>query len=327
MQTKSYLDKFSYKIYQFASHHNLFKSNDKIIVSVSGGIDSISLLCLLSSFRQMNNLELHVVHFHHGLREASDEEESFVKELCSSKGISCSVIRSDKFQGEKGLQNSARQWRYKHLLESLNKLKYNKIALGHHLDDLVETQLWKMMRGTSMFSLNPIKVKNLPYIRPLLNTPKKELKDYLIRSKQEWREDQSNLSNDYTRNLIRNQIVPIMDKCAGGKLLEKLLALNDESTYLNQFFESQVSANVYETIELPYKTIIELNPLFGHELIHRFLIFHNQQEITRSNIEKIYELVKSGQGNWSVDLKGEMKIQGKHKRIRIIAKSCSKESK
>ncbi|MBU2510892.1 tRNA lysidine(34) synthetase TilS [bacterium] len=318
MQTKSYLEKFNYGIYQFASQHNLLESNDKIIVSVSGGIDSVSLFCLLASFRRIMNLELHVVHFHHGLRDASDEEEAFVTELSSSEGIPCSVIRSDKFKGEKGLQNNARKWRYKHLQEILIRLKFNKIALGHHLDDLVETQLWKMMRGTSLFSLNPIKVSNPPYIRPLLNTPKKELKDYLERINQKWCEDQSNFSNDYTRNLIRNQIAPVMDKCAGGKLLEKFLALNDESIYLNQLFDDQIPTDIYETVELPYKTITECNPLFGKELIHRFLIFYNQQEITRNTVERIYKLVQSGQGNWTIDLKGNRIIMGKNKRIKIL---------
>lgn len=317
MPEQSFLDRFAFGIFQFAKHHKLLKTNDKVIVAVSGGVDSVCLLMLLDSFRIKIDFELHVVHFHHGLRKESDQEAEFVSQLAKDRKIAFSIKKTDKLSGIKGMQQKAREWRYQQLGVLQQKYGCNKIALGHHLDDLVETQIWRMIRGGSLFSFNPMQVINLPYIRPLLNTPKEDLKHYLQQLNQRWFDDISNEKNDYTRNLIRNKIIPEMDRCAGGKLSEKLLNLNADALHLKQLFEERIPKELYETDSLEYKAFSELNPLLGHELIHRFLLFHGQNEITRVNIENILQLVKSGKGNWSIALKDGVTIRGEQKTLRI----------
>ena len=318
MNTKSYLDRFTFKVFQFAESKCGLQANDKIIVSVSGGVDSVSLLCLLDSFRQKIPLELHIVHFHHGLRKESDHEEEFVKDLASRKKIECTVFRSDQFKDNKGMQVKAREWRIDKLINCKDRLSFDKIATGHHLDDFVETQIWKLVRGTSLFSLQPLLPNNPPYIRPLLDTPKTDLKDYLERIKQDWCEDVSNTSNDYTRNMIRNEIIPRLDKYSGGKLLEKFSAIGQESQYLNSLFEELISSDIFECSSLAYQSVVENNSLLAKEIIHRFLLYNGQQEINRDNIERIYELVLSGRGNWSLDLKEGIKVEGAKKKIRVV---------
>lgn len=311
------LDRFSYRVYQFVQQHRLIENGDKIIISVSGGVDSVCLLKLLNSFCTKLDFALHLLHFNHGLREESAEEEEFVRKLAETNRLPFTLIRAQNLKGCKGLQNRARQWRYDHLVQLLHDLKFNKIALGHHLDDLIETQIWRLIRGSSLFSLNPIQAKNLPYIRPLLDTPKAALKHYLQSIGQEWREDRSNESDDYTRNLIRNRIIPEMECCAGGKLAEKLKGINKDTMYLKQLFHEQVPSEIYEQAELEFDTVSRLNPLFGHELIHRFLLFHHQKEISRSTIEKIYHLVASGKGNWRVYLKEGKILVGVKKTVKV----------
>lgn len=311
------LDRFSYRVFQFAQRQRLLEQRDKILISVSGGVDSISLLRLLTSFKNKLELTLHPVHFNHGLREESVEEEQFVGSLAESLGLPFTLISTKNLKGVKGMQNKARQWRYDHLLRLLKDMNFSKIALGHHLDDLIETQIWRLLRGSTLFSLNPIQARNPPYIRPLLDTPKADLKTYLQSIGQEWKEDRSNASDDYTRNLIRNRIVPELDRCAGGKLAEKLKAINNDSIHLKCLFNEYVPSNLYEQAELAFETIANLNPLFGHELIHRFLLFHHQLELSRATIEKVYQLATSGKGNWRVCLKGGKTLIGKNKSVRI----------
>ncbi len=312
------MDKFSYKVFQFSTQEKLIKPGNKILVSISGGIDSMSLFCLLNTFRKKIDIDLHLIHFNHGLRAESEEEETFLQKMAEKKSIPISFIRADHLRNKKGMQNRARKWRYDHLNEILKKLNFDKIALGHHLNDLMETQIWKLLRGGSLFSMNPIQLENPPYIRPLLYTRKSELKEYLISIDQEWREDKSNFSNDYTRNHIRNEIVPLMKESAGDRLEDKFLALNEDSLHLKQYFNTIIPPETYEKDTLSFETISNLNPLFARELIHQFLIFHSQEEINRANIRKIHELVKSNKGNWQVVLKNKRCVLGKNKKIRLV---------
>ncbi|MCP4751135.1 MAG: tRNA lysidine(34) synthetase TilS [Proteobacteria bacterium] len=312
------MDAFSYEIFRFSCSAGLIETRDKIIVSLSGGIDSMSLFRLLYDFREKVEIDLRLVHFHHGLRTESDDEEAFLRGLADEKGVPISVVEATHLKGKKDMQNRARQWRYRHLNQIMVEAGFNKIALGHHLNDLVETQIWKILRGGSLFSFNPMQESSPPYIRPLLNTPKEELRNYLLRIKQKWCEDPSNNSNDYTRNIIRNQLIPIMKQCSGGRLEEKFLALNRDSQSLKHYFDQLVSNHIYESDHIDYGTIAGLAPLFALELIHRFLIHHDQPEINRANIQRIYELVMTNRGNWSITLKNNRAVVGKNKKVRYV---------
>jgi len=311
------MDRFSYRVFKFSCDKGLIEPGDKIVVSLSGGVDSMCLFCLLLTFKKRIKFDIHLVHFNHGLREDSLGEETFLKDLATRKGVPITVFHAVHFKGTSGIQQKAREWRYHHLNETLKNLDYNKIALGHHLNDLVETQIWRLLRGASLFSLNPIDTINLPYIRPLLRIRKKELENYLLEIGQEWCEDRSNFEDDYTRNLIRNQLIPMMQQSAGDRFEEKMLALNEDAQKLKRAFEKQIPVSTIEADEIAFDTILRLDPIFSMELIHRFLLHHGQTEVSRAQIEDVYKLVKSKRGNWQIVLKNSQVVMGKNKRIKI----------
>jgi len=315
------MDSFSYRVFTFSRQNGLIQPGERLIVSLSGGIDSMSLFCLLHSFSKQMALDLHLVHFNHGLREESLEEEDFLRDLANQKGVPITVFSSTSLKGTSGIQQKARDWRNDCLIEVLKEQKFDKIALGHHLDDLVETQIWRMLRGASLFSLNPIQESSPPYIRPLLRFRKQDLENYLLSINQEWCQDRSNFENDYTRNIIRNQLIPVMEEQAGGRLVDKMLALNDDAYQLKLDFENQVPAATIESEELGYQSILSLSPVFAKELIHRFLLHHGQTEITRTQIEDIHKLVKLNQGNWQIGLKQDKIITGRDKTVFISQRS------
>ena len=315
------MDSFSYRVFTLSREKGLIRPGDRLIVSLSGGVDSMGLFCLLHSFSKQIALDLHIVHFNHGLREESRQEEEFLRDLAKRQGVPITVFKATSLKGATGIQQQARDWRNKHLIEVLNEQKFNKIALGHHLDDLVETQIWRMLRGASLFSLNPIQESNPPYIRPLLRFRKQDLENYLLSINQRWCEDRSNSENEYTRNVIRNQLIPIMQEQSGGRLADKMLALNDDAHHLKLDFECQVPPATVESEELGYPSILTLSPVFAKELIHRFLLFQGQTDITRSHIEDIYRLVKLNRGNWQIVLKNDCIITGQDKKLTIIQRS------
>jgi len=312
------MDRFSYQIFQSSIQSGVIESGDRILISISGGIDSMSLFCLLRTFQEKIKLELHLLHFHHGLRQESDEEEAFLRQLAEEKKVPITVVRTQSLSGKKGMQNKARDWRYQHMKQIAQQVNCSKIALGHHLNDLVETQLWRMSRGASLFSLSPMLENNPPFIRPLLRIKKNALKEYLLNVKQEWREDPSNQNNDYTRNMIRNQLVPVMRDCSGEQLEEKLLALYDDSLLLREAFAQMIPEEVYQAEKLDYSIVQAQSSLFAMELLHRFLLYHGQEEINRKNLIRIERLIRSNQGNWRVSLKNGQALCGKKKQIFFI---------
>lgn len=311
------MHRFCYHIYKTSLTDGLIQKGDKIIISLSGGIDSLSLCCLLCEFREKIDLDLHWVHFNHGLRKESRSEEAFVRSLALSRNIPIDIIKTDTLIGQKGMQNKARQWRYENLERIRSERGFQKIALGHHLNDLIETQIWRMLRGGSLFSFNPMVPSNPPYIRPLLHTPKSDLESYLRDIGQAWCEDASNAENDYTRNIIRNRLIPEMQKCAGGNFDTKMMALDTEARLLKELFQETIPPQSYQCEHLTYEQINATPPLFAYELIHRFLIHHGQTEISRSNIDLIFKKVHSNVGNWSINLKAGSQISGRYKLITI----------
>lgn len=315
------MNRFCYNIYKSSIEENLVTAGDKIVVSLSGGIDSMALSCLLLDFQEKINLESHWVHFNHGLRPESEEEEAFIRDFSAAKGVPVTIIQTDQFCGQTGMQNKARSWRYNNLHRVQEELGFNKIATGHHLNDLIETQIWRMIRGGSLFSFNPMLKLNPPFIRPLLHTPKKELEDYLVATGQTWREDASNDRDNYTRNLIRNQLIPIMQICAGGKLEEKLLSLDGDARLLKELFHKAIPPETYEQETLSYSTITGQPPLLAAEMIHRYLLYHGQTEVNRANIELIHKQVLSNLGNWSINLKDGKAVSGRYKTISIKTQS------
>ncbi len=314
------MNRFCYQIYKTSLADGLIQAGDKIIISLSGGIDSLSLCCLLLEFREKIDIDLHWVHFNHGLRQESKDEEAFIRALALSRKIPVDIITTAKLSGQKGMQNRARQWRYENLARIRIELGFDKIALGHHLNDLIETQIWRMLRGGSLFSFNPMVKLNLPYIRPLLHTPKKDLETYLKKTGQEWCEDVSNDGNDYTRNLIRNQLIPMMQNCAGGNFEEKFLALDSDARLLKELFQQNIPPDRYQQDALTYSQIKTAPPILAYEMIHRFLIYHGQTEINRANIDLIFNQVQANIGNWSIDLKEGIQVFGRQKMITIRKK-------
>ena len=311
------MDRFSYNIYKRSLLKRLIRANDKIIVSVSGGGDSVALFVVLMDFMEKMDLTLHMAHFHHGLRKESDHEEESVRNLAQKYTIPLTVFHSTDFLQVKGVQEKARSWRKKNLLELRSKLNFDHIALGHHQDDLIETQIWKIARGCSLFALKGISPKSGRFIRPLLYTPKMDLLHFLKRRNISWCEDSSNLDNVYTRNIIRNEILPLMEKISGDRLRDKLTGLANDAVQLEQAFVKTAKKG-YTEETLSYTTINDLSPPFAQEFLHRFLLEHGQIEITRANIEKIISLVNQKKGNWSISLKHGKKILGKRGNLYLL---------
>ncbi len=199
------------KIKQFIFDNALLKDNDKILLALSGGADSIALTLALQELGY--NLETAHCNFH--LRDAeSDRDEQFVRAFCSRLEIPLHLTHFDTttYAREKGIsiEMAARELRYGFFRELMEKEGFTKTAVAHHADDSIETMLINLMRGTGIKGLKGIPPKNGHIVRPLLCVYREEILQFLKERSQDYVTDSTNLTTDYLRNKVRLQLIPLM---------------------------------------------------------------------------------------------------------------------
>ena len=220
----------------FISLHHLFTKNDRLILALSGGIDSVALFHLL----RLTDYHFEVAHVNYGLRgEDAVKDEQFVRDLCSKHKINCRVKKIEPehwLDKSLNIQNEARNIRYT-FFNYLLKSKPGKILTAHNLDDNLETVLMNFTRGTGITGLLGMQPVNGDIVRPLLNFTREDLELFLTENHFTWREDKSNASLKYKRNRFRHQVIPLLKK-------ENPSILKAFENYLNQiapvygFFEN-----------------------------------------------------------------------------------------
>jgi tRNA(Ile)-lysidine synthase len=221
-------------INSFLIHFNTLCPNYKkgVLVAVSGGADSI---CLLHLFHQLN-IYVEAAHINYGLRaEDSDMDMELVTQTCKIWEIPLHVKKVNSGELEQisnNIQEAARILRYEYFNQIIQQTQLDYIATAHHSDDQAETVLFNIIRGKFKLGLSGIPATNENIVRPLLIYSKKEIVAHLENNKVAYRTDQSNFTNDYTRNEIRNTILPLLEK------------INPKvSTHLNHLAEHAQFAN------------------------------------------------------------------------------------
>jgi tRNA(Ile)-lysidine synthase len=195
--------------------HSMVRSGDRIGIGVSGGADSVALLRLLAELHAGLGVKLFVLHFHHQLRGAdADEDEMFVARLARDFGFEFVPDRAD-VAGEArrngwNLEDAARRLRYQFFASSAASHGLGRVAVAHTANDQAETLLAHLLRGTGPPGLAGIYPVAGPIIRPLLDIGRDELREYLLRLNQPWREDPTNQDTSRTRARIRHKLLPLL---------------------------------------------------------------------------------------------------------------------
>lgn len=195
--------------------YNLINEGDKIGVAVSGGKDSMTLLHYLHSISKERNFECVAITIDHSLRENSANDAAFVVNYCNKHGIKVYMykVNAERLSKDKGLtiEAAARECRFRIFKALINKKVINKIALGHHMQDQAETILLHLFRGSGLSGASGMDVvRDGVYMRPLLNTSKNEIMAYVNSNEIPYVEDETNEQNDFSRNYIRNMIMPLI---------------------------------------------------------------------------------------------------------------------
>ena len=284
----------------------------KLLVSVSGGCDSVAVLRLMLELQDALQLKLHVIHFDHGLRPESPEEFNFVESLAAQYDLPFhGRISQDLKTRKTGIQAAARSWRTTESQKVLEQIQGDGIVLAHHLDDQIETFLMRWLRGVHLSNLGAMKPRRDSWIRPLLGVHKQELIDYLKDLYQEWREDESNSSTKYLRNRVRFELVPLLQSLTSGHLEERISDYTLQSSKLSEWIQSELF-DKEETAPLKV-SYLQTFPIFLQENILYHFIRHNstsrtvesdRKALDYQHILKIMELLQQGGSQWEYPLPG-----------------------
>ena len=266
-----------FKFENYISENNLFTKKDKLLVAVSGGADSMALLCLLWE----NNYDFGIAHCNFQLRgEESNGDEVFVERFASFITRNFHKKRFDTegsaLANKKSIQETARDLRYAWFEELRQKYDYQYILTAHHGSDSVETMLFNLSRGTGLKGLTGIKPKNGHIIRPLLFANKNDILSYVKEYKILFRHDTSNETDKYARNFIRHNIV-------------------SQLTELNPEFEQNALNTINrleETQQLIDFSINAIRSKIVKTNAHQTLISINQLKLMPANKTILFELIK-----------------------------------
>ncbi|OEH92660.1 tRNA lysidine(34) synthetase TilS [Bacillus solimangrovi] len=316
----------------FISKHQLIDDGDKIVVGLSGGPDSLALLHILWKMSKKRDLTIIAAHLNHNFRGVEAEEDcSFVKHFCKSIGIHIIAESIDvpAYQKKHQLnpQQAARDCRYAFYKSVMESVSANKLALGHHGDDQIETMLMRTVRG-NLDAMSGIPVKR-PFslgviIRPLLNLSKQQIEAYCERENLYPRRDSSNEKEGYTRNRYRKHILPFLKK-ENPRVHEHMQymseVIREESQLLNTLaWEKVLSALIEQTQEsctLDIK-LFKMVPVplqrRGIHLILKYLYNNKVERYSSIHIEEILRLIKSDRPSGYITLPNQLRIVRKYDR-------------
>lgn len=212
---------FINKVKEEINKSSMIKKGDFVLVALSGGPDSMALLEFLRMIKSEFNLKLACFHLNHMLRgEKSDADEKFVVDFCKKNKIRLIVERIDtkKYckRNKLSIEEGARKIRYKLLEKYAKKMSINKIALGHHAGDQIETFFMRLIRGAGIDGLSVIRPIRGNIIRPFINIYKEEIIKFLKEKRVDYRVDHTNLLPEFIRNKIRLKVLPEIDKISSS---------------------------------------------------------------------------------------------------------------
>ena len=327
------------KVLQTIKKYNLIQNNDKIILAVSGGPDSIAMLnCLFNlkiKLEEKENLrfQIYVAHVNHMIREEAKSDETYVQELCDKLNIpffSKSIdVKKIAHNNKMGIEETGRMERYNFFDEIMQELSGNKIAIAHNKNDKIETIIMHLLRGTGLNGLIGLEpIKNNKYIRPLLECSRQEIEEYCEKNNLNPKIDKTNFDNTYTRNKIRNIVIPYVKQEFNPNIIETLDRLSDLVKEEELYITKQVE-KIYREIcisESKSKIILSLKQ-FNYQdkvikskiLIYTITkIFGDSKGIEKIHIEDLIKLCSNNIGNKYLMPNKNLKVLVKNGQIYFI---------
>lgn len=324
-------EKLYEKFLNTVKKHELLAKEDSVIVGLSGGADSVCLLLMLLAYKERacgGALALTAVHYHHGIRgEEADGDEAFCRELCDRYGVAFYTERGDvpayAKANKMSAEEAARVLRYRCFARLAEKTDASLIAVAHTAADRAETVLLNIARGTSVDGLKGIVYRRNNIIRPLLDFTRDETESVCREAGVSYRVDSTNADCHYTRNRIRHEVIPYLDRVFGGDFAERLLRLaavsEEDSDHLQQtahaVFRLVVSPCENGCCLINGESLRTFHPAIGKRVLRLALssvrkdgstVFPDGTGLDQNATERVYEYIAADQGNGYVEVSNDI---------------------
>lgn len=278
--------------------YSMFQMGDRVLVGLSGGADSVALLCLLNSIKDALSLKIYACHINHGIRgEEAKRDEDFCIFLCEKLGIELFVERISVPEialiRKCSLETAGRDERYR-ILNRLAGEKDTKIAVAHNLNDLSETVIFNLLRGSSLKGVSSLREVRGNIYRPLLKTSREDIEKYLKSIGQDYVNDSSNFHDEYTRNKIRHNIMPLL-KEINSKAAEHIAFFSERVKEDNDYLEN-IATTVFSELYCEKGLNVKING-YHVSIKNRVLALfleENGVSVSAQNIDALNELLVFG---------------------------------
>lgn len=268
--------------------HKLLRKGERVIVGVSGGPDSVALLYVLNTLRYELGIMLQAAHLNHQWRREAGEDQRFVEKLCArwKLPLTVKVLKKSDFKKNGSQEEIARDYRLQFFTDLAKKKDAQVIALGHTKDDLAETILMRLIRGTGLRGMRGIlpqrQIYGVRFIRPFLNVSRSHIERFLRKEKLSFRMDSTNTDLKFFRNKVRLELIPYLEKKYNRQIKEVLAHLADVFAGDYDYLEGESKKILTKLVELESPSMIQLK-IQPFKKIHQAL----QRMLIRQCIEKL----------------------------------------
>lgn len=328
------------KVEKYIEQYHMIEKGDRIVLGVSGGADSISLFFVMLELSKKYNIKIVVVHVNHGIRgEEARQDEEYVQKLCKERGIDfeCVHVKVKELAKQQKLSEEevGRKVRYEAFDQAAKKYNCNKIAVAHNQNDVSETVLLNLFRGSGLKGLVGIEPIRGNVIRPLLCVERSEIEEYLLERNIEYHNDATNFETNYTRNKIRLKVLPYVEAEVNERASEHIAKsagiLSRASSFIDMEackFYNQCVKEQDGVFEIELESFEKGHLILQKEVVRKvlFAIAKKQKDIEMSHVDSVLELIEKGAGK-RVDLPYHMEAIHYYNKMVLRKKNLIKEGK
>lgn len=328
-------------VFKTIKEYNLLSEGDRVLVAVSGGADSVCLLDVLNSVKDILKIKLYVAHLNHLIRgEDAENDEKFVQELSKKYGFKCFLKKADVPEYAKkfglSLEEAGRKLRYEFFEEIKKKEKIDKIVTAHNKNDRAETILMRIFRGSGTTGLKGISYKRKDgVIRPLLDVLKDDIISYCEENNLIYCFDRTNSDNDYTRNRIRNELIPYIKENFNNSIIDTLVRFSEISSSDSEFLDAyamRLFERINQTAFKDKKNSLDIETLelLDYSIKSRLVIILAKKvmgediKLSYKNITDILKLTGSETGA-GIDLPDGLRVNNSYGWLDFINKNDFKD--
>lgn len=310
----------------FLKEKLLLNDNNTVVIGVSGGPDSMFLLHVLVKLKKEIPFKLVCGHVNHNVRRESAKEKQFLEDWCSKNDVLFESMKIEKYSDD-NFHNEARTIRYQYFENIVKKYQADYLMTAHHGDDLMETILMRIVRGSTLKGYSGfeqiVDMGEYKIVRPLIHMTKEEIETYMKKNKVPYVIDKSNFKNKYTRNRYRHTVLPFL-KEEDKKVNEKFLKFSEKLLECNNYIDkkaTKVYKNVFTDKIINIDKLLEEDKFISEQVIYKIFeeIYHDDVMLVNDkHVELIFDLINSNKKNSFIYLPNNIKVVKEYNLLKFV---------